>query len=208
MATDLKKENNKTIFSILTAALLLCAGFQLGFDKLPELSEALIAGTASAVFSSILVMLTNLLTHNLKHKIVFTRIKDEMPAGRIDKLCHKDQRIDCQAAQEKWPDIFASETSPADRNSLWYRQIYKPVQDTNPVQQAHRSFLLYRDVMTGAIMLLIIATGWNFWGSPELIGELVSEVFWVLGLFGLISLIAARNAGNRFVVNAVATALP
>jgi hypothetical protein len=34
MADELKKENNKTIFSILMAALLLSAGFQLGFDKL------------------------------------------------------------------------------------------------------------------------------------------------------------------------------
>ncbi|GAW97076.1 MULTISPECIES: hypothetical protein [Colwellia] len=207
MTTNLKKENNTPIFSILAAALLLCAGFQLGFDRLPDLTEALVAGTASTIFSAVLVMLTNLLSHNIKHKIIFTRFTNEMPACRINKLCRKDSRIDYQAAKERWSKVFDSATPAFERNSLWYRHIYKPVKDTNEVRQAHRSFLLYRDVFSGLVMLFITAFVWHLLGDPELIGEIVPEVFWVLGIFSALSLIAARNSGNRFVVNAVATAL-
>ena len=207
MTTDLKKENNKQIFYILSSALLLCAGFQLGFDRLPEVSEALIAGTASALFSAVLIMLTNLLSHNIKHKIIFTRFVNEMPASRVNKLCRKDSRIDYQAVEDRWPKVFDSVTPAFERNSLWYRHIYKPVKDTNEVRQAHRNFLLYRDVFSALVMIFLATWVWHVFGDPELIGKIVSEVFWVLGIFGILSLIAARNSGNRFVVNAVATAL-
>lgn len=207
MSTDLKKENNKSIFSILIAVILVCTGFQLGFNKLPDLAETLVAGTASTLFSAILVMLTNLLSHNIKHKMIFTRFVDEMPASRVNKLCFNDSRVDFRAAQKRWPEIFDPLTSSSERNSLWYRHIYKPVKDTNEVRQAHRSFLLYRDVFSGLVIIFFSTWIWQLLGHSELIGEIVPEVFITLGVSNLLVFVAARNAGNRFVVNAVATAL-
>jgi len=207
MSTDLKKDNNHAIFLILAAAILISAGFQIGFSELPEISEALIAGTASAVFSAVLVMLTNLLPHDIKHKLVFTRPFNEMPAGRIHKLTIKDPRIDSVLASSRWPDVFDSEIEPGLRNSRWYQQIYKSVKDKPEVLQAHRSFLLYRDVFSGMVMLLLIAAVWQWLGDPTLIGPLTPEVFYTLGGFTLLSQLAARFSGNRFVVNAVAVAM-
>lgn len=207
MTTDLKKGNQPTIFSILAATLLLCAGFQFGFDKLPELKEMALAGTASALFSAVLIMLTNILPANIKHKLVFTRFVNEMPAGRCHSLCARDSRIDVDIAKERWPSTFNPLITQADRNGLWYREIYKPVKDSNEVMQSHRSFLLYRDLFSGLIIILISAVCWKFWGDPKQLGVLNNEVFIILSLFTFTSLIAARNSGNRLVTNAVAKAI-
>ena len=204
---DLKKENNKSIFLILAAAILICSGFQLGFDRLPSWIEAGVSGTTSLILSAVLIMLSNLIGHNIKHKLVFTRISNEMPGSRCQTLCKKDPRIDMVVVEAKWPEVFAEATSVNDRNSLWYRKIYKGVKDTPEVVQAHRNFLLYRDVFSGLIGVGVIVLGWSIWGPVDLFGPIKTSVFVVLGVFTLVSMIAARNAGNRFVVNAVATAI-
>lgn len=207
MSIDLKKENNMPIFYILSFILLLAGGFQLGFDKWPELSEAVIAGTVSVVLSAVLLMLTNLLPHNIKHKLVFLRFVNELPACRCHKLSKKDARIDDLLASKKWPEIFDPITAHSRRNSLWYNEIYHPVKDTVEVQQAHRNFLLYRDVFSGLVALSLIALVWRFVGDPSLIGELQNSVFVVFGIGLGFSLIAANNNGKRFVTNAISVAL-
>lgn len=207
MTTDLKQDNNRTTFLTLVAAILFSTGFQVGFSKLPNISEVILAGAASSVFSTVLVMLTNLLPHDLKHKLIFTRLFNEMPACRIHKLILKDPRIDYELANEQWPDVFSNKADPGQRNSLWYQQIYKTVKDKPEVIQAHRNFLLYRDICSGMFMLLLIAAVWQYIGDPTLTGLLVPAVFYTLGGFTLLSLIAARFAGNRFVVNTVAAAM-
>lgn len=79
MTTDLKTQNNLKISALLAAAILICAGFQRGFDSVPTLQQGLFTGTAGIIFSAVLVLITNLLPHNIKHKLVFLRLVDEMP---------------------------------------------------------------------------------------------------------------------------------
>jgi hypothetical protein len=204
---DLKKENNKSIFLIVAAAILVCAGFQLGFESLPSGVEAGVSGAASLVLSAVLLMLSNLIGHNIKHKLVFTRLSNEMPGSRCDTLCKQDPRIDISLAKDKWPDVFSEKTSASDRNSHWYRSIYKGVKDTPEVLQAHGNFLLYRDVFSSLIGVGLVVLAWSLWGPVDLFGPIKTSVYVVLGVFALVSMIAARNAGNRFVVNAVAAAI-
>lgn len=204
---DLKKENNKSVFSIISAAILVCSGFQLGFDRLPGWAAVVVSGAISLTLSAVLLMLSNLLSHNLKHKLVFTRISNEMPGSRCNTLCKNDPRIDMKEVDAKWPTVFSEATSASVRNSHWYRHIYKGVKDTPEVLQAHRSFLLYRDVLSGLIGVALVVFGWSLWGPVELFGAIKTSVYVVLGVFALISMIAARNAGERFVVNAVAAAI-
>ena len=131
-----------------------------------------------------------------------------MPAGRINKLCFNDPRMIMSAIQEKWPDVFKPDISSQERNALWYNQIYKGVKDFPEVSGAHGSFLLYRDILSAIVCMVIGLILWNFFGNPQLFGEIVPAVYWVLGISAILSMSAARNAGNRFVVNAVTTALP
>ena len=72
--------------------------------------------------------------------------------------------------------------------------------------QAHRSFLLYRDACSGLLLILLITIGWALLGSSEFIGEIKPVVFLIQAALTILSLVAARIAGNRFVINAVAAA--
>lgn len=206
METDLKKQNNLAISALLSAAILVCAGFQHGFDSVPTVQEGLFTGTAGVMFSAVLVLLTNLVPHNIKHKLVFLRFVNEMPGGRVNRLCKRDPRLIFDDVSSRWPQVFDENVSERQRNALWYREIYRPVKDTNEVRQSHRSFLLYRDTFSGLMALLVCAALWDFLGTPQLLGEIAPAVYLVLVISSLLALVAAQNAGNRFVVNAVAVA--
>lgn len=207
MARDLKQENTKSIFLIMLASLLFSAFIQFGFFFLPGMIDTLAVGGSGLVLSALLVLLANLLPHNTKHKLVFTRYRDELPACRVDQLCRKDPRIEYDIVSQRWPEVFNEDIDGNTRNSLWYQQIYKPVKDFQEVSQAHRNFLLYRDTFSGLFLILLITIGWSFLSSPKLIGEIKPAVFLVQGLLTILSLIAARVAGKRLVINAVVAAV-
>lgn len=97
MSTELKTENNKAVVALLTMALLICASFQFDISNI-SIVKALLTSTASALISALLLLLTYIVPCSIKHKIIFTRFVNEMPAGRIHKLCRKDPRIDYQKA--------------------------------------------------------------------------------------------------------------
>jgi hypothetical protein len=205
--SNLKNDNNKPIFYILTGAILAVLVVQFGLSSSDKWSEFILAGTLTPVLSAILIMFTNLIGHNIKHKLVFTRFKNEMPASRCHKLCEGDPRIDMATARNRWPNIFADTISNDDRNGYWYRDIYKGVRNRPEVLQAHGSFLLYRDAFSGLIGVFLVIVSWNLFAPLDIIGAINSWVYFVLGIFLLFTLVAARNSGNRFVVNAIASAL-
>lgn len=206
MASDLKQENNRSIFLIMAASLGVSAFFQFDLSSLSDVVEVLIAGSGGIVLSAVLVMLANLLPQGIKHKLIFTRIKDELPACRVNQVCKKDSRIEYELVEKRWPQVFAVDIDGSTRNSRWYQQIYKSVKDKQEVLQAHRNFLLYRDAFSGLFLILLITLIWSWFGSSEIIGDIKPMVFWLQGVLTALSLVAARTAGNRFVVNAVAAA--
>ncbi|CAM4209983.1 hypothetical protein [Pseudoalteromonas ostreae] len=207
MASDLKSANNPKITALLTVVIFICAVFQYGSDVIPAWEEVAVTGALSVGFSAVLVLLTNLTPHNVKHKMVFTRLSNEMPACRIDRLCKKDMRVSFEDARARWPNVFDESLCPSERNSCWYKEIYKPVSSKESVTQAHRDFLLYRDVFSALLVLLMVAIAWGVWGEVEFAGKINTAVYYILIISSLVTLIAARNSGNRFVVNAVAAAL-
>ncbi len=206
MEVDLKKENNRNLFLIMAASLVLSIFFQFDLKSLSSLNDYLIAGSGSLMLSVVLVMLANILPQNLKHKFVFTRMVDELPACRIDRLCKKEPRLEYELIKERWPDVFSSDIDSATRNSRWYQQIYKSVKDTKEVLQAHRSFLLYRDAFSGLALIFLVTVVWSLIGNSEIIGVIKPIVLLTQGMFMSVALIAARISGNRFVVNAVVAA--
>jgi len=206
MEIDLKRENSKNIFLIMAASLAASAFFQFELESISTTTEMFTAGGASLMLSVILVMLANVIPQSLKHKFIFTRIKNELPACRVDKLCRNDHRVEYKKLVKRWPEVFSPEIDDATRNSRWYKQIYKPVKDEKEVLQAHRSFLLYRDSFSGLVIIFLGTMILSLVGNPEIIGEIKPIVLVIQGALTILSLIAARVAGNRFVVNAVVTA--
>lgn len=207
MSESLKSGNNRSVFLLLGLPILLSAGLQLGVSELEGLIEFIAAGTAVAALPAALVMITNLLPSSLKHKMVFLRPINEMPACRIDKLVKGDPRISLAGVRNQWPEVFDPDIEPGERNSRWYQQIYKAVKALPEVLESHSKFLLYRDVFSGLVILLLAALVWAWFGSEIPIGPPVDGIFYLLGGFAIASLIAAQNKGKRFAVNVVAAAI-
>lgn len=203
---SLKDNNNIKLFGLISAALLVCSWFQFGMLVKHELTDYLLFGAYSALFSAVVVMINNVMPSALKHKIVFTRWKHELPASRLDAICKKDPRILFKEVENKWPEIFSSETDPHTRNGLWYKQIYKTVVDRPEVSHAHQNFLLYRDVSTSIIVIVLLIACYDVyrhWYALEILA-VEKNVYLVLSVFTLLALISARNNGERFVLTTVA----
>lgn len=206
MESDLKKENSRSIYCIMVASLVASAFFQFGAPSASNLVELAVAGSGSLIISAVLVMIANLLPQSIKHKLIFTRFNNELPGGRVDRLCKRDPRLEYELVENRWPEVFADDIDSATRNSRWYQQIYKPVKNVSEVLQAHRSFLLYRDAFTGLLLIFLATAIWSLIGESPYLGQLKPSVLMVQGALVIASLVAARIAGNRFVVNAVSAA--
>lgn len=206
MENDLKKENNRNIFLIMAASLVLSAFFQLGSKSITSWIEFAVVGSGSLMLSAVLLMLTNIVPQSVKHKLVFTRLENELPASRVNQLCMKDSRFEYDSIKQRWPEVFSDDIDEKTRNSRWYQKIYKPVKDTREVMQAHRAFLLYRDTFSGLALIFLATIVWSLIGDAKIIGEIKPVVFFIQGILVIFALIAARVSGDRFVVNAVAAA--
>jgi len=206
MEIDLKKENSKTIFLLMAASLVCSALIQMGAASVTSFINLAVIGGGSVMFSAVSLMVTNIIPQSIKHKLLFTQLKNELPACRVDALCQGESRVEYSSVKSKWPEVFADDIPPNTRNSRWYQQIYKPVKDTKEVLQAHRSFLLYRDTFSGLLLILLATAIWSITADPKILGEIKPVVFMTQGIFVFLSFLAARVSGNRFVVNAVAAA--
>ena len=206
MEIDLKKENSRNTFLIIAASIVFSAFLQLGSTSMTNLIELVVVGSGSVMFSAVLLMITNILPQSVNHKFIFTRWKNELPACRVNQLCKRDSRIEYDLVKKRWPEVFEDNINGDSRNSRWYQQIYKPVKDTREVLQAHRTFLLYRDTFSGLTLIFLGTIAWSVIGDPKIVGEIKPVVFFIQGFLTVLSLIAARISGNRFVVNAVAAA--
>ena len=206
MEQDLKKENNTNLFLILAASLLCSALIQIDISSVIRIGELAALGSSGLMLSAVLVMLTNLLPHDVKHKFVFLRYKNEMPACRVHKLCIKEPRIEYEDLRSRWPDIFDDGIDEQTRNSRWYQKIYKNVKDFPEVRQGHRNFLLYRDAFSGLLIITLAALLVFFAGELPVIGQLKPSVIYVQIIFCATALIAANTAGKRLVVNSVVVA--
>lgn len=203
---SLKDSNNIKLFGLVSAALLVCSWFQFGTLSKHGLTDFLLFGAYSTLFSAVVVMLTHVMPSALKHKIVFTRFKNELPASRLNVICKKDPRIIFSEVENKWPEVFSEEAAPNTRNALWYKLIYKPVKDRPEVTQAHQHFLLYRDVCSSLLIITLLIASYDiyrYWNALEAL-SVVHNIYLVLGVFILLALFSARNNGKRFVLTTVA----
>lgn len=206
MDQDLKRENNKSVFLLMAAALTCSALIQIDMAFFTRLADLAFLGGGSLLLSVVLLMLANLIPNDVKHKLIFLRVKNELPACRIHALCMKEPRIEYENLLSRWPDIFEIDIDEATRNSRWYQKIYKTVKEKDEVRQAHRNFLLYRDSFSGLLIITLVAIAGYLTGELPVIGQIKPAVIYIQIGFLILALIAARVSGNRFVVNAVVAA--
>ena len=144
-------------------------------------------------------VVSNLVSPQLKAVLVYWRWPNPLPGHRaFTGYLGKDPRIDPHRLQAKIGD-FPSD--PSEQNRLWYR-IYRKHEDEPSVMGAHRDFLLTRDITWLSFAMFIL-----FGLGSTFLGESVLQTVWYpafLAFQYVVTSIAARRNGVRFVLNALA----
>ncbi len=204
---NLKDSNKANLAGILVGTIVVIALIQVGLKEVNDAYSALKDLGLVAGLTIITNILTSLLPADFKHKLVFLRLSNALPGHRSKSLCLADPRLDDDALSEKWPELFTSDMPPSEQNSFWYGNIYSPVKDTNEVKQAHKSFLLYRDALSGLFLLLLSIFAWQLIAPDLPIDEPSPWIYLFLLFTSFLVMFSAQNTGKRMVVNAAAKAI-
>ena len=182
-----------------TALLIVCIGAPNDFWA--ELGKRFTSLNAKDGLLLSLTPLVSLVANGLfsptaKAVLVFWRFKNVLPGHRaFSKHVNADPRVNVQALRERvvpWPD------NPTDENRVWYK-IYRSVEEAVQVVDAHRSFLLARDLGSIAFTFVVV-------GAP-IVYFLGKSIQWTLCYVAvmviqyLILALVARNHGVRMVRN-------
>ena len=145
--------------------------------------------------------LDGLFPKKIKETVVHRRLKNPLPGSRaFSQIAQQDTRIDLQTIKAKYGPL---PSDPLEQNQVFYK-IYKTCAETVGVKDAHKSYLLFRDLAFDAYILSILATFYTaFLGAGFRKAALVLLCGVLTGF--LLSLIAT-NFASRFVSNVLAQA--
>lgn len=175
---------------VVLAALIFPGAIELMSGNRIEIAR----GFSSALLPIVPLLLTNTVPQLMKARLVFWRWHHPNPGSRAFSECvHGDDRVNVEKLRE---NIGEFPVSPKDQNSLWY-SLYRKIQDDVGVMDAHKAFLLYRDMASLSLMLLILtALVMTLWGfNLSQIGKVASVFLMQYGF----TMVSARVAGNRLV---------
>jgi len=191
---------------IIIVFIIWCVAIYITFQAAPEgfwdklistYRDIRVKDGILVVLSPILALvLTGLITPANKARLVFWKWKYPLPGHRaFSKLALHDSRINLNVLERKLTTV---PTDPMDQNRVWFA-IYKNFKELPTVKEAHRSFLLARDLTSISFIFAFL----GFLGLL-LFGH---RPTWALLYFALmighylVLAITARNFGNRFVSN-------
>ena len=198
---SLKSLNMKWLAALAAAdaaILLLLEAPEALFEF--ALSQGIVS-RAPAVFAILLVVLlvVHLLPHNMKATIVFWRLRHALPGCRVFTIHGpKDQRIDMGALEKS---IGTLPADPGRQNREWYR-LYRLVQEEPMVSDAHRHYLLYRDMAAMSLMLALLVPA-----PLAFLDAALSTVWTGVGLFVVqyvATAVSARACGIRLACHVLA----
>jgi hypothetical protein len=156
-------------------------------------------GIIAASMPILAIVLSGVLSDLGKARVVFWRWHNPLPGCRaFTRLISSDPRIDVPALRRKLGEL---PRDPRAQNALWYR-LYREHSTDIKISEAHRTYLLTRDMATISILFVVLFS----------IGLVVGSVNWrtVVPYTGaliaqyLLVASAARNYGTRFVLNVLA----
>jgi hypothetical protein len=149
------------------------------------------------------VVMEGIMGSDLKHKLVFWRVDNPLPASRaFTEIAPKDSRIDMAKLLLLLSNSLPQ--NPEKQNSTWYG-FYKKYSSKEQVFDAHKCFLLTRDLAALSFVLMPLSiVAYILWGVP-LIGMAIHLAS--LAVVLLLTSIACQNYGKRFVANVLVEAL-
>lgn len=208
--TTLKNQNTSTIRLFVGGVVLAFAVLHLGADVVQgSLTPSSIVASmdpfrvaVSAIGGVFSLLLLNLLPPSVKATLVFWRVRDVLPGARaFTSIGRRDERVDLDALEATYGDL---PTAPAEQNRQWYR-IYRKHESEPGVRDAHRSYLLYRELASVSVLLL----GLLFVASTMVLRAplRLTLLFGVLlGGVYVLAAVSARHSGERMVANVLAAA--
>lgn len=210
---ELKTQNEKKLVGVVLIVLIpLYISFFYQhpniFHSLLEspLWESISLGLSPLFLLTVLVvLLSNTLNGDTKACIVFCRRQDPLPASRANIYMRRDARIDCDDLLPEVEALMDESLNSRQRNSRWYKQIFKVVDDLPAVQNTHRTFLLLRDATPLVYLFLFLIS------LSDIVCRNVYDfpiMTWpgyvAMVLYALIVHWSAAQAGRRMVTGAIA----
>lgn len=147
----------------------------------------------------VVLLIVNALPHDIKSVLVYWRLRHVLPGHRAF-TAHgpADSRIDMKALTK---NVGSLPTEHAAQNSKWY-QLYKMVAREPAVMESHKLFLLYRDIATLSLPLIVLVPATLYFAHASNVA-----VWLAVALFAgqyILAALSARSSGIRFVCNVLA----
>lgn len=203
MSKSLKSQNLKVIAIFLLFNLAMFLGFLKSGEVFSGDFSFLYNDISKTIPLVITVFFVAVFNHALsplmKFRIVFFRWNNPMPGSKaFSKYLYEDNRIDVNSLKERYPEL---PKLPVEQNSLWYKWL-KSVENHELINGIHKSFLLFRDTSTIALMLLLILPIIALYYGVETNHLNIYIAFMTLQLLFII--VAARDRGIRLVTSVIA----
>lgn len=153
----------------------------------------------TAIVPVAVLLIVNVLPSDVKAMLVYWKPRGVLPGSEaFSKYGPLDPRIDLAQLKKNAGQL---PTTPAQQNSKWF-QLYKQVQNDPTVTEAHKLFLMYRDIAALSLPLVVLGPL-----ALYLAGAAQTATWLAAGLFSvqyLLSTFSARWSGIRFVCNVLA----
>jgi len=181
---------------VLLVLLLVAPGLLNGVTLTQMGIGPTLTTTAMPVF---VLLIVNVLPHDVKAALVYWKPLGVLPGCEaFSKHGPRDPRIDMAELKK---NVGALPTEATEQNSKWYK-LYKQVSNETEVQEAHKLFLMYRDMAALTLPLVVLVPL-----SLNMAGVVDSTLALAVGLFVvqyLLAALSARWSGIRFVCNVMA----
>lgn len=204
---SLKSLNIASLVSLVVICLTVAWVCAYGVDQLKALKNLIEFFGGIIVIAPLVMLLTNLVPADIKHMLVFCRIKNVLPGHRFIRLIERDSRLAMGDVVNHFSGFNVADMVGEQQNSFWYREIYQPNQDDSQIKSAHKAFLLYRDAGTSVLFLSLI----TFLLSQFEVAIVNTDQLPIMSVTLLaesaVLLFAASIAGKRMVTTAVCVKL-
>lgn len=181
------------------AVVLLLLAFPGLLTSVAIKDHAWLRASGAALAPIVVLLLSSLLSSDAKAILVFWRFTETLPGHRAFSVyAGKDSRIDLEALRK---NVGTFPEKAKDQNTTWYK-LYKKVDSDVTVAQAHRHYLLFRDLATLSLLLAPISAILLYVFDAPLASSGIAVTFFI-GQY-LATAVAARNNGVRFVTNVLA----
>ena len=155
--------------------------------------------STTTVMPVVVLLIVNVLPHDVKSMLVYWKPLGVLPGCEaFTRYGPRDPRIDMAALKK---NVGALPTESTEQNSKWYK-LYKQVLNEPEVQEAHKLFLMYRDMaMLSLPLVALVPLSLNVAGISDSTFALAAGLFVVQYL---VTALSARWSGIRFVCNVLA----